>query len=394
MLDLDRYTNSDGTRYSGVFINNTGGAYVNGWGWSAAMSWEQIGSWASQNGMRVIDLDRHPSGNYAVVFAKRGSGQRYFYFGNRTMTQLLDTLGNLGTRAHTISETTVDGTKRFSGTMVNNVGTQAARLADLVNSQHNGIQGYYVKEIGGPTIVDIHSNRSMHPSSSIKVLLHFAGVYNTSSANLSTRLLSGSPMQSVHSLMMWNSNNTMANLCLDTYGALYSETVGRSICGMSAVTDFRNRFGTGGPYGNASFTTTTLVDFGKLYTTVENGYFATTKNTWFRNNMLNNTNSNPFGSVISSVRSEIAISNANYNDWLGRIRYIYKAGNNSDSNGVNGYWSLAGSIGVPIRSGNLVTTKKYVYGHYVNASTISYSGGTAAAETIREQIRASMLTFK
>ena len=394
MLDLDRYTNSDGTRYAGVFIRNTGAAFVSGWGWSPAMSWDQVGSWASQNGMRVIDLDRHPSGNYAVVFAKRLANQRYFYFGNRTMTELLDFLGNRGLRAQTISETTVNGTARYSGTAINNVGAQAARLADLVPNSHNGIQGYYVKEIGGSTIVDIHGTRSMHPSSTIKVLLHFTGVYQTATNQLGTRKLSNIPLQQVHSLMMWNSNNTMANLCLDSYGEVYAETVGRTICGMSTTTNFRNRFGTGGPYGNDSITTTTLADLGKLYTTVENGYFNTTKNTWFRNNMLNNTNAGGFNSTINSVRSQLGISTTKYNDWVNRIRYLYKAGNNSDDNGVNGYWSIAGSISLPFKNGNLVTTKKYVYGHYVNKSTINYSGWTATAETIREQIKASMTTFK
>lgn len=394
MYDLDRYTDSDGTRYSGVFMRNTGNGAVSGWGWSPATTWEQVGNWASQNGMRVIDLDRHTSGNYAVVFAKRDAGQRYFYFGNRTMTQLLDFLGNRGLRAQTISETTVSGTKRYSGTAINNVNAQSARLADLTGSQHDGIQGYYVKEINGSTIVDIHANRSMHPSSSIKVLLHFTGVYNTATNALGTRKLANIPMQQVHSLMMWNSNNTMANLCLDTYTATYAEAVGKSICGMSNVTKFRNRFGTGGPYGNPSYTTTTLVDFGKLYTTVENGYFNATKNTWFRNNMLNNTNAGMFNSVINSVKANIGISSTKYNDWVNRIRYIYKAGNNSDENGVNGYWSVAGSLSLPFKSGALVTTKKYVYGHYVNDSTINYTGGTAAGETLREQIQASMLTFK
>lgn len=394
VLDLDRYTASGNTRYSGVFLRNTGDAYVSGWGWSPSMTWDQVGNWATTNGMRVIDLDRHTNGNYAVVFAKRNAGQRYYYFGNRTISEVLDFLGNRGLRVQTISETTSGSTQRYSGVAVNNVNDQSARLADYAASKHNGIQGYYVQEIGGSRFVDIQADRSMHPSSTIKVLLHFTGVYNTATNQLGTRKLNNIAMQTVHSKMMWNSDNTMANLCLDTYGEVYSENTGRNICGMSNVTNFRNRFGTGGPYGNDQITTTTLVDLGKVYATVENGYFNTTKDTWFRNNMLNTSNSGPFNSVIASVKSQLGITTTKYNDWLSRIRYILKAGSNADSNGVNGYWSVAGAVRLPFKSGTTVTTKKYLFGHYVNASTISYDGWAATAETMREQIKASMTTFK
>lgn len=394
VLDLDRYTASSTTKYSGVFLKNTGNGFTSAWGWHPSMTWDQVGNYASANSLRVIDLDRQDSGNYAVVFAKRESGQRYFYFGNRTMAQVLDFLGNRGLRVQTISTTMDNGTARYSGSAVNNVNAQSARLADYAAGLHNGIQGYYVKEIGGATLANIQATRSMHPSSTIKVLLHFTGVNDTATNALGTKKLSGIPMQQVHSKMMWNSDNTMANLCLDTYGELHSEAIGHTLAGMSDVTNFRNRFGTGGPYGNPQITTTTLVDLGNLYTTVENGFFNSTKDTWFRSNMLNNSNSNLFGTVLANIKSQIGITTSKYNSWLSKLRYIYKAGSNSDSNNINGYWSIAGSISLPIKSGDVYLTKKYVFGHYVNASTISYAGGSAAAETMREQIKASMLTFK
>jgi hypothetical protein len=112
--------------------------------------------------------------------------------------------------------------------------------------------------------------------------------------------------------------------------------------------------------------------------------------------MRSEANSTPFNTVLNSVRTEIGISATQYNDYRNRIRYLWKAGNNAQ-NGVNGYWSTAGQISLPLRSGKLILTRSYVFGHYVNGTTEDYSsteGFEAMGETLREQIRSTMLSFR
>jgi hypothetical protein len=397
LLDLDRYTLNGVERYSGVFLQNTGAAYTARWVWGSSSTWDQIRTSATQNNLRVIDLDRRPDGRYTWVGIARKAGERYYYFGNRTLPQVLEFLGGYGLRAHSLNETTVDGVRRYSGTAVNRVSTQAARLAELSASRHNGVQGYYLRQIGGATLVDLNGSLSMHPSSTIKVLLHFTGVHLTAANQLNTRRLTGNQlMSSVHSQMMWFSDNTMANLCLDDYTIASIESVAHNTIGMSQTTQIRNRFGTGGPYSNDEITTTTLNDLARLYERVSNGHFDTTKDPWFRTNMISQANSTAFNTVLNSVRTELGLTATQFNDYKTRIRFLFKAGNNAQ-NGINGYWSTAGLISLPLRSGTLTVTRSYVFGHYVNGTTEDYSsteGFEAMGETLREQIRSTMLTFR
>lgn len=399
LLDLDRYSSGGAERYVGVFLRNTGSAYAPGWGWGAGWTLADIKQWVRDHTMRVIDLDRRPDGLYTWVAVSRKPGERNYYFANYSMSGLLALLGGYGLRAQTITHTAVGSEARYSGTAVNNVGSQAARLADLASPRHNGIQGFYLRQLGGSTLVDLNGTRSMHPSSTIKVLLHFTGVYSTPTDELNTRRLGGILMPTVHSKMMWNSDNTMANLCLDTYTIPFIEAVGHGV-GMSQTTQINNRFGTGGPYNNNPYTTTTLADLARLYDRVNAGFFNTTKTAWFRANMLNDTNSGLFDSVLNAVKTEIGISSTRFNDYKSRIRYQFKAGNNSQG-GVNGYWSCAGLVTLPRKTitnqATIITSRSYVFGHYVNGTTVDYSstpGFEATREVLREQIRETMLSFK
>jgi hypothetical protein len=391
LLDLDRNSNGN---FTGVYLQNLGPAAAS-WGWSPGMTWDQIGAWANANGQRVIDLDRRTDGLYTVVFAQRNAGQRYYYFGNRTFDQVLAFLGGYGLRVQTISETKVGSTPRFSGVAVNNVFGQAARIADLKGSEHNGVQGFYVERVGGPRVVDLNASRAMHPSSTIKALLHYTAIWDTPTSQLNTRTLGGQSMTNVLSTMMLDSNNTSANIVLDTYGSTILETLGRACCGMTTTTQIRNRFGTGGPYTNPAFTETTLVDLGGIYRAVQTGRLDATKTAYFRNNMLNETRAFPWENVFQSVRSEIGISTSRYNDFRSRVRSLLKAGSN-EQNGTNGYWSIAGVLRLPNRSGNVVVSRDWLFGHFVNGSTIDYrqEGWDVTAELLREQIREAMLTFK
>ncbi len=394
LLEMDRYGSGDSERFSGVYVRNSGGGWVSGWGWSPDSTLTAINQWADANDMRVVDLDRGANGRYAAVYEKAGPGQRYYWFGPMTMTRALEILGGMGLRAVTLSPRVLDGITTYTMTAVNNTNDQSARLADMTWPMHNGFQGFYVKRLDlGSDSVDLNATRAFHPSSSIKTLFHYTGAATTLTTQLNTRMISGELMLTRHQDMMWNSDNADANLLMDTYTIPTIEALAHNTLGMSQVTQLRNRMGTGGPYGNAEINETTLEDMGILYQAIQENNLGVAKGNWLRSNMLNQTNSGPWNAVIQSERVSLGLSNAEYNDWLSRLRYALKAGNNSDGNNINGYWSCCGVITMPYKSNTVISNRNYLFGHFVNRTTISYGGWTMTGEMLREQIRASMTTF-
>lgn len=395
LLEIDRYVLSGVERYSGIFILNTGYGYVSGWGWYPDAYSSTISGWAQTNKMRIIDVDRGSTGRYAAVLVARKPGERYYWYVGTSMDRLLELLGGLGLRAVTINARNVSGTLTYCTTAVNNTDAQSARVADLCQPTHNGVQGFYIRQLGSTTpIVNLNGTRAMHPSSTIKALIHYTGAYDTAASQLNTRTISGTPMVTWHQLMMYNSDNDAANLLMDTYTIDRLEDLAHNVLGMSATTQMRNRFGTGGPYGNDEITETTLSDLALLHTGIRNGSLGSTKTTWLRNNMNNETRSFPWSTVVSQTRTSLGISSTNYNSWASYVTSLNKAGNNDDPNGVTGYWSVAGSLTLPFRSSSLVVKRTYLFGHYVNRSTVHYDDGwTLTAELLREQIRASMQSF-
>lgn len=399
LLDLDRYPVSGGERYSGVYIRNAGNGAVPAWGWFPNHSLSVINAWAQANNMRVIDLDWGSNGFYSAVLRRRLPGERIYWLAPVHSSRVLETLDGMGLRAVTMTSRATNNGTYYTMTCVNNVSPQAARLADLPWGKHNGYQGFYVREVSETNpIVSLNGTRAMHPSSSIKALIHYVGAWRTPAGELNTRLVAGLPMVTLHRAMMYNSDNPSSNTLMDAYSILVLETVAHSLLGMSQTTQIRNRFGTGGPYGNPNnYTETTLADFSRLYAAIQNSALGATKTAWMRSNMLNETRAFPWSTVIGQVRSEIGISTARYNDWRGRLRSVLKAGNNADSNDVNGYWSIAGVLTLPFKGSTTVVNKHFTFGHFVNRSTVSYTGTQANAivgEMLREQIRQSMLTFR
>lgn len=395
LLEIDRSGTGANERYSGVYIRNSGGGYVAGYGWYPDATLATINSWADANDMRVVDLDQGDTGRYAAVFEKAAPGQRYYWFGAVSMTRCLELLEGTGLRAVQINPRISNGQLTYSLTAVNNANAQSARLADFCFPNHNGVQGFYVQRVGSiATDVGLNHNRSFYPSSSIKTLIHYTGAATTAASQLNTRMISGQTMVARHENMMFNSDNPDSNLLMDTYTIRTIESYAHSTLGMSSVTQLNHYFGFDGPYGDPPFNATTLVDMGKLYSAIRGNQLGSAKSTWLMSNMKNQSTENEFDTVISEERTRVGLSTAEYNDWRSRLLYIYKGGNSADpNNGVNGYWSVCGVMTLPFKAINLVTNRPYLFGHYVNRSTIHYTGHATMRELLREQIRASMVTF-
>lgn len=394
LLEIDRSGTGANERFSGVYVRNSGAAYVPRAGWYPDATMTTINNWATANDMRVVDLDQGDTGRYAAVFEPAEAGQRYYWFTAASFNRCLELLQGLGLRAVSINPRISNGQLTYAMATVNNANAQSARLADLAFPTHNGFQGFYVQRVGAASAsVDLNANRPFHPSSSIKALFHYTGASVTAANQLNTRMIGNQLMVTRHNNMMMNSDNPDANLLMDTYTIPTIENIAHNSLGMSQVTQLRNRMGTGGPYGNDAINETTLVDMGLLYQAIQGNRLGVTKTNWMQTNMLNQNNSGPWNNVFTSERADSGISGSEYQDWLGRVRYVLKAGSNSSGN-VTGYWSVCGVMTLPFKSGNLVTNRPYVFGHFVNRSGTDYvQGWNMTAELLREQIRASMDTF-
>ncbi|MEQ1822864.1 MAG: hypothetical protein ABL949_10150 [Fimbriimonadaceae bacterium] len=394
LLEIDRSGTGTNERYSGVYVQNTGAGQVSGWGWYPDASLTTINAWADANNMRVVDLDQGDTGRYAAVFERASAGQRFYWFSAATMTRCLELLEGMGLRAVQINPRINNGQVTYTMATVNNTNAQSARLADLCWPQHNGFQGFYVQRVGSSTAsVALNHQRSFYPSSAIKALIHYTGAFTTSASQLNTRMISGQTMVSRHQNMMFNSDNPDSNLLMSTYSVLVIEAIAASL-GMSSVTQLNNQFGFSGPYGNPPYNATTLTDMGILYQAIQGNQLGVTKSNWLQTNMKNQGTAGNFDGVIAEERASVGLSTAEYNDWRSRLRYIFKGGNSADpNNGVNGYWTVCGVMTLPFKSGITVTARPYLFGHFVNRSTVHYEGFSMMTEILREQIRASMQTF-
>lgn len=395
LLEVDRSGTGANERFSGVYIRNSGGGYVAGYGWYPDATMATINSWADANGMRVVDLDQGDTGRYAAVFEKAASGQRYYWFGGVSMTRCLELLEGTGLRAVQINPRISNGQLTYSLTAVNNTNAQSARLADFCFPNHNGYQGFYVQRVGSASMdVGLNHQRSFYPSSAIKTLIHYTGAATTNALQLNTRMIDGQTMVSRHRNMMFNSDNPDSNLLMDTYTVPTIESYAHSSLGMSQVTQLNNQFGFYGPYGDPPFNATTLVDMGKLYSAIRGNLLGTTKSNWLMTNMKNQDTSTEFDPTFADERARVGLSTAEFNDWRSRVLYIYKGGNSADPNtSVNGYWTVCGAMTLPFKNGNLIVSRPYLFGHFVNRSTEDYTGFATMRELLREQIRASMQTF-
>jgi len=246
------------------------------------------------------------------------------------------------------------------------------------------------------------------------VYMHAAAVWNTPQAQLMTRLIpvwaqdgdadhSGetpimTPMPAVLGPMMWNSSNRMANACLDFWGIPTIEAIVKGNFGVSNATQIRNRLGIGAPYNpDIVQTETNLVDLGALYENV-NAKLGATKRNFFRTYMLNDVNSNGIDQVATDERAAVGLTNAQFAAWRAGYTWHAKAGSNSHpTNDINGYTSIAGWLQLPFRSRTgTVTFQQYVFGNWVNGAVNKNDVGpwTIAQELIRDEVRASMQSFK
>ncbi|MGV3614279.1 MAG: hypothetical protein ACO1SV_02985 [Fimbriimonas sp.] len=412
LLDLDAYTVGNEVRFTGVMRKNTGDDAM-GWWWTPnGATWEQVGEIISDKKTRLVDLCQLPNGKYYAAYWSDGAGA-YRYFGQRTWASMQKSAAYYGMRVQSISHEFVNGESRYSGVMVNTKNALTRRVGSWLRSRTDGDVGAYLRQVDGPVLADLQENTSFYPSSTMKVFMHARAISATAESQLGTREIpvwvdhndtdhagdtfTNTPLPAVLWPMMWDSSNQMANTCLDFWGMQGTENYIRSAFGVSDDTQINHFLGIGRPYSGSTFNSATLIDLGRVYEGV-NKSFSTTRLNFFRTQMINDANSNGIDGPAGEYRTSLGITDSQWSAWRARYQWHAKAGSNEHPSGLwNGYSSIAGHITLPFKSpSGTITTRRYVFGAWVNGADVKNDANPwdAGAELVRDEVRASLLSFK
>jgi hypothetical protein len=405
-----------------------------GFWWYTDMPSKQIASLVSSNNARVVDLDYIPSdGNYNAIMIDCSAGcPASSWYTGQTQTQMQ----NLATQnASRITDNRVYagcGGLCYSFILVDNTvpsldGANAitTRVAGLLRAGGiNGVQGLYLKQVGGPVLANLEESFVYEPASGIKVLAHLYAMTQVQNgaamlADSVQRYTNGvescpdpaqlggtEPLSTALQEMMWHSDNARTREITDLYGDPNINAFAASI-GMTN-SHINHIIGCGGPLPNQF----SLMDATALYEGVVNGTLLTPSNQATFYSLM--AGKGEFGvegydfthlwdTDIPAIIAQAApgATAAQRQNYLNQMNLAYKAGsytNCADScSHVAEYYSITGWVEIPFCSGGSTTLQDYVFGLFLHGGTdSSYDSSkttltaanfsAAKAELLREQI--------
>src|SRR5262249_50942127 len=128
-----------------------------------------INSYLVTNHARLIRMERLPSGNYDVIMVNAPAVKEWWYYG-QTGTDLSNLASQKGARIAYLDSYVINGTRYFTGLLISDVNAETARIRDLAAGQMSGSWGFYLKKVGGSTIVGLQADRVFEPASMIKIV--------------------------------------------------------------------------------------------------------------------------------------------------------------------------------------------------------------------------------
>jgi hypothetical protein len=436
LTQLSSYVSGGRTHYAAVGVSKAAHD-PNSW-WYTDIPAAQVTSLLTSNNARLIDLDYNASdGNYNAIMIDCAAGcpASSFYTG-QTQAQLQNLAAQNGGRIIDTTAYPGCGDLCLSFILVDNSvatldGANAAttRVAQLLRAGGiNGMQGLYLKQVGGPVLANLEESFVYEPASSIKVLAHLFTMnqVQNGSANLTDSIpqytngptscpdpaqLGGTETVSAAlQQMMWHSDNARTREITDTFGAANINTYAASI-GMTG-TALNHIVGCGGPVPDQL----TLADAGTLYEGVASGSLLTAANqATFYSLMAGKAQfaaegfdfTHLWDTDIPAIVAQAApaATAAQLQDYLSSMNIAYKAGsyvNCSDSCGhVAEYYSISGWARISFCDGPNPAPRDYVFGIFLHGATDnSYFDGkttltaqnflAAKGELLREPIVAGL----
>jgi hypothetical protein len=304
-----------------------------------------------------------------------------------------------------------------------------SRVAQLLQAGGiNGVQGLYLKQVGGPVLANLLESFVYEPASSIKVLAHLYTMTQVQNGAVTLadpiQQFTNGPtscpdpaqpgaMETLSTAlqeMMWHSDNARTREITDKFGDGPINAFGASI-GMQSA-QINHIIGCGGPIPDQL----TLADAGVLYEGVANGtLLAAANQAKFYSLMAGKGEFQAEGYDFTHLwdtdipamiaQAATGATTAQRRDYLNQMNLAYKAGSYticSDScSHIADYYSITGLVEIPFCSGGTPTLQDYVFGVFLHGGTDnSYSTGkttvtaqnflAAKSELLREQIVAGL----
>jgi hypothetical protein len=436
LVTLDPYSNGSGTVYTTIMISNTG-ADADSWWWYYDASPATIASAVSSTGARIFYMSAGAdAGNFNVLMEGCSSGcSEWWYYYGESVSGLLSQASQNGARLVDVTTYPGCGSTCYAGAMINNSNAITTRVGNLIrNGLGSGVQGLYLKQVGGSVLAALEDGTIYEPASSIKALANLYSMTKVENGSIHlttpiTHYSNGADscptppvVDGTETLglaireMMWHSDNTRTREITDhfTDSAInnYVHSIGMHNSG------FYDIVGCGGPIPNQL----TLDDADVLYEGVAQQHLLNAANRGiFYSNMAGRAQYESEGydwtgvwdTDIPNLINEVApagTTTAQKSAYMALMDTAYKAGNyvfceNSSCTDIDEDIAITGWFQLPFCSSSATTYHEYVWGiFFSNVASTGWSSGvvtqtdsnfnTAKSELMREQIAAGMASCK
>jgi len=405
-----------GGGYLGIMVNNTG-TNATSWWWYVGATTSSISSHLSTDNARLIDLSRNSNGTYNAVMYKN-SGTRWYWYYGKSPTTAVNTALQLGERIIDATSYIVNGTRYYAVVMTNNLNAASNKLWNIIGPKvDSGAYGFYLKQVGGPTLAGLQQAKQYEPASALKVLYHAKSIHEEALSNATD-----SDVITYH----YNpADPTNIGICPDNYASTATTDLKNADTKMMQVSDNRMTRGILEKYTKASilsyasslgltstainhnigcptsatYNQTTLTDLGKVYEAFQNGTI-TTNSTWktqFRSRMLNDANYSGFRNLICPVVNQEATalgkSSTTATNFCNAMTFLAKGGDYA----YGGSYPRLESHGdiwlasVPYKSSGTIAPRYYVLGEFVDQISISSSTEINTVNTARSKVKQEAL---
>jgi hypothetical protein len=422
LVHLTQYPGT--SNFTAVMVSNTGTDNT-GWWWYHHTTTSSISSALSTNTARLVDLSRNSDGTWNAVMYKSTGPRWYWYYGL--------SLGSAVSRADQLGERIIDVTRYGSSVavvMTRNTSATNEKLWNLIGPKvDSGAYGFYLKQVGGSVLAGLQQSKQYEPASALKVLYHAKSIREESLGNTTD-----STMVTYHYKNLSDSKD--GNICPDNYSTTTTTNLKNADTLMMQVSDNRMTRGILEKYTKASMLSygtslgltstainhnigcptdtthnrTTLSDLGKVYEAFQKGT-VTSSSTWktqFRSRMLNQSNFSGFKNaicpVVNAEATALGRSSATATSFCNAMTWIAKGGSYQYGSSLPYQVSRdnVSLTGVPYKRSGVVSPRYFVFGEYVDGTTINTSAESTSVDTargklypeaLRPYIRAALATW-
>jgi len=420
LTTIQSYATEGETLYTAIMISNTG-ADANGWWLYYNVTPEFIGSTLTTNNARPLYLNNAGGGLFNVVMESCANGCAYWwwYYGVSIDQAVSIGLQN-GARVTNMDDYPGCGGTCVIVSMLNNSNEITTRVGTILRANDpGGVQGLYLKEVGGSVLAALEDGVPYEPASSIKVLIHLYAMkqIQNGAVTLDTPVphytngpescpepptVSGTePLLTALQEMMWHSDNARTHELTDYFGDSNINAFALSI-GMTN-TSINEIIGCIGAVPDSM----TQDDAAVLYQGVAN------------QTLLNGLNRGIFYSLMAgkaeyeaegydwtglwdgdlptiiSQEAPAGYTAAQELNFMNAMNLAYKAGNYTVCTpGCVVDYAISGWFEVPFCSGTTTTYNQYAFGVFIanapNGTTAQTNFFNAAGELMREQVQAGL----